>query len=51
MGRHADGIAVGTVLVDAVAKSLVDGKATDKTVAAVRDLVADLAAGLKRSRT
>ncbi|RYE53067.1 MAG: tryptophan synthase subunit alpha, partial [Hyphomicrobiales bacterium] len=50
MGRHADGIAVGTVLVDAVGKSLVDGKATDKTVAAVRDLVADLAAGLKRSR-
>lgn len=50
MGRHADGIAVGTVLVDAVGKSLVDGKATDKTVSAVRDLVADLAAGLKRSR-
>lgn len=50
MGRYADGIAVGTVLVDAVAKSLVDGKATDGTVAAVRDLVADLAAGLKRAR-
>ncbi len=50
MGRHADGIAVGTVIVDAVAKSLVDGMATDKTVGAVRDLVADLAAGLKRAR-
>jgi len=50
MGRHADGIAVGTVIVDAVAKSLVDGKATDMTVGAVRDLVADLAAGLKRAR-
>lgn len=50
MGRHADGIAVGTVLVDAVGKSLVDGKATDKTVSAVCDLVADLASGLKRSR-
>ncbi len=50
IGRHADGIAVGTVLVDAVGKSLVDGKATDRTVAAVSDLVADLASGLKRSR-
>ena len=50
IGRHADGIVVGTVLVDAVAKTLVDGKATDRTVAAVRDLVADLAAGVKRSR-
>lgn len=50
IGRHADGIAVGTVLVDAVGKSLADGRATDKTVSAVRDLVADLAAGLRRSR-
>ena len=33
IGKHADGIVVGTVLVDAVASSLVDGKATDKTVA------------------
>ena len=32
IGKHADGIVVGTVLVDAVGKSLVDGKATDKTV-------------------
>lgn len=51
IGRHADGIAVGTVLVNAVATSLVDGKATDKTVAAVRDLVADLAGGLRRARS
>lgn len=50
IGRHADGIVVGSVLVDAVARTLVDGKASDKTVAAVRDLVADLAAGVKRSR-
>lgn len=50
MGRHADGIAVGTVLVEAVRTSLVDGKATDRTVGAVRDLVADLAAGLRRAR-
>lgn len=50
IGKYADGIVVGTVLVDAVGKSLVDGKASDKTVAAVRDLVADLAAGVKRAR-
>ena len=50
IGRHSDGIAVGTVLVDAVRTSLENGKATPRTVAAVRDLVADLASGLKRSR-
>src|SRR5690606_7001350 len=50
IGRHADGVVVGSVLVDAVGKSLVDGKASDKTVAAVRDLVADLAAGVKQAR-
>lgn len=50
IGRHADGIVVGTVLVDAVARTLVDGKATEGTVRAVRDLVADLAAGVKRAR-
>jgi len=50
MGRHADGIAVGTVLVEAVRTSLVDGRATEGTVAAVRDLVAELAAGLRRAR-
>ena len=50
IGKHADGIVVGTVLVDAVARTLVDGKATDKTVAAVRDLVADIYSGVKRAR-
>lgn len=50
IGKHSDGVVVGTVLVDAVARSLVDGRPTDRTVAAVRDLVADLAAGLKRAR-
>jgi tryptophan synthase alpha chain len=50
IGKHSDGIVVGTVLVDAVAKTLVDGKATDQTVAAVRDLVADIFAGVKRAR-
>lgn len=51
IGRHADGIVVGTVLVDAVGKSLVDGKASDKTVSAVRDIVASLAGGVKRARS
>ncbi|KKB07887.1 tryptophan synthase subunit alpha [Devosia chinhatensis] len=51
IGRHADGIVVGSVLVDAVAKSLRDGEATDTTVSAVRDIVADLAAGVRRART
>ncbi len=50
IGKHSDGVVVGTVLVDAVARSLDDGKATDRTVAAVRDLVADLAAGVRRAR-
>jgi tryptophan synthase alpha chain len=50
IGKYSDGVVVGTVLVDAVAKSLDNGKATDKTVIAVRDLVADLAAGVRRAR-
>jgi len=50
IGKHADGIVVGSVLVDAVARSLADGKATDRTVSAVRDIVADLASGVKRAR-
>ena len=50
IGRHADGVVVGTVLVEAVRTSLEDGKPTARTVAAVRDLVADLAAGVKRAR-
>jgi len=50
IGKHADGIVVGTVLVDAVGQSLTDGKASEGTVAAVRDLVAELAGGVKRAR-
>ncbi len=51
IGRHADGIVVGSVLVDAIAKSLEDGKPTERTVAAVREIVADLAGGVRRART
>ncbi|MBD8066368.1 tryptophan synthase subunit alpha [Devosia sp. PTR5] len=50
IGRHADGIVVGSVLVDAVGKSLDEGRATERTVAAVRDIVADLAQGVRRAR-
>ncbi|MHA6299626.1 tryptophan synthase subunit alpha [Devosia sp. CAU 1758] len=50
IGRHADGVVVGSVLVDAVRTSLVDGRPTEGTVAAVRDLVADLASGVRRAR-
>ncbi len=50
IGKHADGIVVGSVLVDAVARSLDKGKATDRTVAAIRDIVADLAGGVRRAR-
>jgi tryptophan synthase alpha chain len=50
IGKHADGIVVGTVLVEAIARTLVDGKATEHTVPAVRSLVADIFAGVKRAR-
>jgi tryptophan synthase alpha chain len=51
IGRHADGIVVGTVLVDAIARSLTDGKATPTTVEAAREMVASLAAGVRRARS
>lgn len=50
-GRDADGLAVGTVIVNAVAGTLDDGKATDRTVTAVHDVVASLAAGARRARS
>jgi tryptophan synthase alpha chain len=50
IGKHADGIVVGSVLVEAVRTSLENGKATDRTIAAVRDIVADLAEGVRRAR-
>lgn len=51
IAAHADGVVVGSALVNAVRDSLVDGKATAATVKAVADLVADLAAGVRRGRT
>lgn len=50
IGKHADGIVVGSVLVEAVRNSLVEGRSGPGTVAAVRDLVADLASGVRRAR-
>ncbi|PIO99013.1 tryptophan synthase subunit alpha [Pleomorphomonas carboxyditropha] len=50
IAAHADGVVVGSALVNAVRDSLEDGKATAATVKAVTDLVADLAAGVRRGR-
>jgi tryptophan synthase alpha chain len=47
----ADGVVVGSALVDAVASSLnQDGKATARTIRAVTDLVAQLADGVRGAR-
>ncbi|MCM5559639.1 tryptophan synthase subunit alpha [Pleomorphomonas sp. JP5] len=51
IAAHADGVVVGSALVNAVRDSLVDGKATAATVKAVADLVADLSAGVRRGRS
>ncbi|MEP0234911.1 tryptophan synthase subunit alpha [Roseibium sp.] len=52
IGKNADGVVVGSVLVNAIRDSLDDaGKATDKTVTAVTDLVASLAGGAARARS
>lgn len=50
IGRDADGVVVGTVLVNAIGESLQDGKATERTVATVRDIVSGLAQGVRRAR-
>jgi tryptophan synthase alpha chain len=51
IAQGADGVAVGSALVEAVRTSLdADGKATAKTVPAVTDLIAALAAGVRGAR-
>lgn len=50
IGRNADGVVVGSAIVQAIAGSLVDGKAGPATVAAVTTLVADLARGVAAAR-
>lgn len=51
IGRDADGVVVGTAIVNAIAGSLdVQGRATADTVAAVATLVRGLAAGVRSAR-
>jgi tryptophan synthase alpha chain len=51
IARGADGVVVGSALIDALKQSLdPDGKATARTVAAVTGLVAELAAGVRSAR-
>ncbi len=50
IGRQADAVVVGTALVNAVAKSLRDGRSTPETVSGVHDLVGVLAQGVRRAR-
>jgi tryptophan synthase alpha chain len=51
IGRSADGVVVGSAIVAAIAGSLDgEGRATAGTVAAVRDLVAELAVGVRAAR-
>ncbi len=51
IGKHADGVVVGTALVNALAQSLdAEGRATDATAPAVHDLVRSLAQGVRRAR-
>jgi len=51
IARGADGVVVGSALIDALKQSLdANGKATARTVAAVTGLVADLAAGVRTAR-
>jgi tryptophan synthase alpha chain len=50
IARGADGVVVGSALVDALRRSLVNGKAGPGTLKAVAGVVADLAAGVRRAR-
>ncbi len=50
IGRNADGVVVGSAIVQAMAATLVDGRPTAATVPAVTTLVADLAAGVRAAR-
>jgi tryptophan synthase alpha chain len=51
IARGADGVVVGSALVDTVRRTLdEDGRATARTVPAVLDLVADIAKGARAGR-
>ena len=51
IGADADGVVVGSALVQAVEKSLENGKATANTARAVHELVADIATGVQAARS
>lgn len=51
IGRHADGVVVGTALVNALATTLNKGQASNNTIAAVHDLVKSLAEGVRKARS
>ena len=51
IAAHADGVVVGSALIDALKNSLdSDNRATDKTVDAVTSLVSEIAKGVRRAR-
>lgn len=50
IGKDADGVVVGTALVNAIANSLENDKATAATPQAILDLVTSLADGCRRAR-
>ncbi|HZD89299.1 MAG TPA: tryptophan synthase subunit alpha, partial [Pseudolabrys sp.] len=51
IAQGADGVVVGSALIDALAKTLdKNGKATGQTVKAVSDVVADIAGGVRSAR-
>jgi tryptophan synthase alpha chain len=51
IAKQADGVVVGTALVDALKRSLDrEGRATAQTVSAVADLVSDLAGGVRAAQ-
>ncbi|KZL03383.1 MULTISPECIES: tryptophan synthase subunit alpha [unclassified Pseudovibrio] len=51
IGKHADGVVVGSILVEAIRTSLDDnGKATNQTQAAVTEVVRSLRVGVEKAR-
>ena len=50
IAREADGVVVGTALIEALRATLADGKPGQSTVKAVTALVGDLAAGVRGAR-
>lgn len=51
LGKHADGVVVGTALVNQIASTFENDKATAATPTAVNAMVQDLAAGVRRAKS